>query len=111
MSASLLQLIERLNSTMVTNEGKARMVEDYIRDHVAWPPYRPIRDAPQPREVSKTVYMLGFIPDIAGHTNPQSGLSVIWWEPNVQGGCWCSDAGEDVKPTIWWPLPIIGGKS
>lgn len=103
----LLILVDRLNSTVVTNEGRARMIGDYIREHAVWPPGRPIRDAPQPSNPRNTVFMLGFIPDDAGAINPQSGLSVIWWEPNVQGGCWCSDAGEDVKPTIWWPLPEI----
>jgi hypothetical protein len=92
---------------MITAEGAQKLVEDFIRDVMVWPAARPIRDASQPSKPTETVYMLGFIPDIAGKINPQSGLSVIWWEPNVQGGCWCSDAGEDVHPTIWWPLPKV----
>ena len=48
-------------------------------------------------------YMLGYIPEIA--KDPEGCMVVIWWEPNLNRGCWCSDAGENLKPTHWMPLP------
>lgn len=115
MADELDQLIQQLRSLemnrdrfRVSKEGARKLIEDYIRQHARWPPAQPIRDAPQPRNPRDVTYLLGFIPDLVSpHTNPKAGLSVFWYEPNVQGGCWCSDAGEDVKPTIFWELPEV----
>ncbi|HEX7853802.1 MAG TPA: hypothetical protein VF503_08920 [Sphingobium sp.] len=65
---------------------------------------------PNSRKV-KGVYLLGFIPD-PDAIDPQSCISVIWWEPHMgprKQGCWVTDAtcihGEGVQPTHWAYLP------
>jgi hypothetical protein len=84
-----------------------RLLEDHIKEHAVWPPRRHMRDAPQRSNPRDVEYILAWIPNQAGMTNPASAFSVCWWEPNIDGGCWCSDSGENVKPAMWWPLPPI----
>lgn len=32
-------------------------------------------------------------------------MSVIWWEPHLDGGRWQSAADVPIRPTHWMPLP------
>lgn len=53
----------------------------------------------------KGVYLLGFIPDNAG-PDLQTGIDVIWWEPNAkENGAWFGPDAEPCNPTHWMPLP------
>lgn len=72
--------------------------------------WRPIETAPksQSRDVPggklvTGVYILGFCPEEG--VRPESCISVIWWEPNIDGGVWYGEASHAVNPTHWRPLP------
>lgn len=117
MTDNIDRLIEKIRAPsrapsghLITHEGARRLIEDFMRENAAWPPSRPINTAPQPKRTHVTGdarYFLAFVPELVGG-DPNAGFTVCWWEPNVNGGCWCSSDGEDIEPTIWWPLPHLG---
>lgn len=70
--------------------------------------WQPIETAPKSKVINGAVrakYLLGFIPDEAAYVDRAAGISVIWWEPILNGGCWNSENCEDAKPSHWHPLP------
>ena len=76
-------------------------------DRFVW---KTIDTAPKPdlNDTSVCRYLLGFIPtdDIEQYvSDPASLISVIWWEPKLQGGIWTTDADLACQPTHWMALP------
>lgn len=68
--------------------------------------WRTIDSAPKSTHVGRDVrgiYLLGFCPDDAG-SDPQQGITVIWWEPLTEGGVWYGGDAMKVRPTHWAPL-------
>lgn len=70
--------------------------------------WQPINTAPQPDLYDDSVcrYLLGIVPDKLDEEplDWRSLVTVIWWEPNIKGGCWCSEGAEGVEPTYWKPI-------
>lgn len=55
-------------------------------------------------KIVTAVFILGYVPgEFSG--DPKGNMAVIWWEPNIKGGCWVHDGGENIKPTHWTSLP------
>jgi hypothetical protein len=75
------------------------------------PSWRPIETAPLSTSIPaphgrvvRAVYLLGYLPDEAA-LDPQGCISLIWWEPHLDGGRWQSEADVPIRPTHWMPLP------
>ncbi len=79
--------------------------------------WQPIETAPKSTAVGNRVtgaYLLGFVPDHVT-TEPQTGITVIWWEPlqrctygkrRGMMGTWMHDIGE-CEPSHWMELPQV----
>lgn len=68
--------------------------------------WQPIETAPKATKPEEVIALIGFVPDPTGEYAPETGVTIIWWEPLMNGGCWVDDcARENVTPTHWMPLP------
>lgn len=80
----------------------------------AWSGWQPIETAYKPAlgEVHENRYILGYIPEAYLIDDPdehisdfKTFISVIWWEPNLEGGNWTWEGDMVAHPTHWMPLP------
>jgi hypothetical protein len=77
-------------------------------ERMAW---RPIETAPKALPVPspggmlvRAIYILGYCPDESA-VDPSSCICVVWWEPQLDGGCWQGEGDMRMRPTHWMPLP------